>query len=160
MRTDWKTVAFLMIVIITFLTGFSLRPVIFPVTTHRDKHGVFTDKAPQPIGPYSQAIRSGDYVFISGQIGIDPATGNLTADVDGQTTRAMENIGAILNAAGLDFSDVIQCRIYLTDLQDFTTVNGSYQDYFRSNPPARATVQVSALPRWAKVEIEMVAKRR
>lgn len=159
MATDKRT--YYLLIVIAFLAGFAVNGVITPLFQHTEKQVIFTNNAPEPIGPYSQAVRSGDYVFISGQIGIDPATGNLSAPTAaGQATQVMENLKAILQEAGLDFSDVVQSRIYLTDLQDFTTVNGIYGQYFGSNPPARATVQVAALPKGAKVEIEMVAHRR
>jgi 2-iminobutanoate/2-iminopropanoate deaminase len=159
MPADTRTC--ILLIVIAFLAGVVLNAAIAPVVRHTENRVIFTTKAPEPIGPYSQAVRSGDLVFISGQIGIDPATGNLTAaTAAGQAAQAMENIQAILQEAGLTFSDVVQARIYLTDLQDFTAVNGVYQQYFGSDPPARATVQVAALPRGARVEIEMVARRR
>jgi len=158
MAADKRT--YILILVIAFLAGFALHAVTAPLFQHLEKQVIFTGKAPEPIGPYSQAVQAGDFVFISGQIGIDPATGNLSATIDGQTTQVMENLKAILKEAGLDFTDVVQSRIYVTDLQDFMTVNGIYQQYFERDPPARATVQVSALPKGAKVEIEMVAQRR
>lgn len=121
---------------------------------------VLAEAAPKPIGPYSQAVRSGDYVFLSGQIGIDPRTGSLAPTVEEQTARAMENLGEVLKAEGLGYSDVVQSRIYLANLPDFATVNGIYGRYFAGEYPARATVAVSALPGGALVEIEMVASRR
>ncbi len=158
MPADKKT--YILLLVIAFLAGFALHAIAAPFFQHPEKQVIFTKKAPEPIGPYSQALRSGDFVFISGQIGIDPVTGNLSATTAGQATQVMENVRAILAEAGLDFTDVVQSRIYLTDLQDFTTANGIYQQYFESDPPARATVQVPALPRGANVEIEMVAQRR
>ncbi len=121
---------------------------------------VHSDQAPRAIGPYSQAVevRSGRLVFLSGQIPLDPATGELVAgDISVQTERVMENLGAVLRAASLGFSDVVRCTIYLVDLADFSTVNGVYGRYFPSVPPARATVQVAALPKGARVEIDAVA---
>ncbi len=116
--------------------------------------------APKAIGPYSQAIRAGDLVFLSGQIPLDPATGEMTGgqDVGAQTERVMQNLAAVLEGAGLTFAHVVKATIYVTDLGDFATVNEVYGKRFLGvAPPARATVQVAALPRGAKVEIEMVA---
>lgn len=105
-------------------------------------------------------MQSGDLVFLSGQIGIDPATGNLSGTAGEQTTRAMENLKSVLAASGLGFPDVIQTRIYLTNMSDWTTVNGIYGTYFNDTYPARATIQVAGLPKGANVEIEMVARKR
>ncbi len=119
-----------------------------------------TDKAPKAIGPYSQAIAAtgGKTVFLSGQIPLDPATGEMVAgDVSAQTERVMKNLEAVLAAAGCTFTNVVRCGIFLTDLADFSKVNEVYGRYFPSNSPARATVQVSALPRGAKVEIDCIA---
>lgn len=160
MADRWKRYTFILIVAVAFLAGFALHAIVTPPAPLTGKQVIITKNAPAPIGPYSQAVLAGDFLFTSGQVGIDPATGNLSATVEGQTTQAMENLRAILNGAGLDFSDVVQSRIYLTDLSDFTAVNGIYRQYFESDPPARATVQVAGLPKGAKVEIEMVARRR
>lgn len=123
------------------------------------KRVVSTEKAPAAIGPYSQAIKSGDLLFMSGQIPIDPKTGNLVAgDIDAETRRVMDNIGAVLSAAGAKFENLVKTTIYLTDLGDFAAVNRVYASYFSLDPPARATVQVSALPRGARVEIEAIAR--
>lgn len=120
-----------------------------------------TSAAPKAIGPYSQAIKANGFLFISGQIPIDPETGQMTAvDATAQTEQVMKNLEAILNAEGLRFVDVVKTTIYLTDLADFTRVNETYGAYFESAPPARATVQVSALPKGAKVEIEAIAVLR
>jgi len=122
---------------------------------------VETNKAPQAIGPYSQAIKANGFLFISGQIPLDPQTGQMTAlDIVAQTRQAMENLRAILEAEGLTFADVVKTTIYLTDLQDFARVNETYSLYFDDDPPARSTVQVAALPKGAKVEIEAVAALR
>ncbi|MEI7649954.1 MAG: RidA family protein, partial [Methanomicrobiales archaeon] len=134
--------------------------LLVPQPLHPAKKVIFTERAPTPIGPYSQAAPSGDFVFTSGQIGIDPATGNLSATTEEQTVRIMENLRAILQQSGLGLGDVVQTRIYLTNMSDWTTVNGIYGSYFKDGYPARVTVQVSGLPKGAKIEIEMVAQKR
>lgn len=123
------------------------------------KRVVSTEKAPAAIGPYSQAIKTGDLLFMSGQIPLDPRTGNLVSgDIEAETRRVMENLGAVLAAAGAKFENLVKTTIYLTDLGDFAAVNRVYASYFSLDPPARATVQVSALPRGARVEIEAIAR--
>lgn len=120
-----------------------------------------TPAAPKAIGPYSQAIKANGFLFISGQIPINPETGQMTAvDVVAQTRQSMDNLGAILNAEGLGFSDVVKTTIFLTNISDFAQVNDIYSEYFESAPPARSTVQVAALPKGAKVEIEAIALSR
>ena len=120
---------------------------------------ISTDKAPKAIGPYSQAITSGDLVFTSGQIPLDPATQQMiTGDVRAQTERVMENLAAVLEAAGTDFAHVVKATIFLADLADFATVNEVYGKRFPTNPPARSTVQVAALPKGARVEIDLIAR--
>lgn len=120
-----------------------------------------TANAPAAIGPYSQAIKASGFLFVSGQIPIDPASGQITAvDAVAQTRQVMENLSAILNAEGLSMADVVKTTIFLTDLVDFGRVNEVYAAYFTSDPPARSTVQVAALPKGAKVEIEVVAALR
>ncbi len=122
---------------------------------------VETSQAPEAIGPYSQAIKANGFLFVSGQIPLDPATGQMTAvDVVDQTNRVMENLKAILESQGLTFADVVKTTIYLTDIADFGRVNNAYGAYFDSDPPARATVQAAALPKGAKVEIEAIAALR
>ncbi len=122
------------------------------------KHVVATVEAPAAIGPYSQAIRAGGFVFLSGQIPLDPATGALvTGDIEAQTRQVMKNLGAVLGAAGTSFDKVVRATIYLVDLADFAKVNEIYGSHFPTDPPARATVQVSALPRGSRVEIDLVA---
>ena len=121
---------------------------------------ISTDQAPKAIGPYSQAIASGDLIFTSGQIPLDPATQALvTGDVRAQTERVMENLAAVLQAAGAGFPDVVKATIFLADLADFATVNEVYGKRFPKNPPARSTVQVAALPKGARVEIDLVARK-
>lgn len=122
---------------------------------------VRTSEAPEAIGPYSQAVKANGFLFTSGQIAIDPKTGQMTAvDAVAQTRQVMENLRAILAAEGLVFADVVKTTIFLTDLGDFRRVNDAYASYFQSDPPARSTVQVAALPKGAKVEIEAVAALR
>jgi len=117
--------------------------------------------APTAIGPYSQAIDAGDLVFLSGQVPIDPKTGELVqGDISVQTDRVLDNLAAVLEAAGCSFADVVKTTIYLTDLGDFQVVNATYAKRFTAAPPARATVQVSALPKGARVEIDAIAKKR
>ena len=120
---------------------------------------IHSEQAPKAIGPYSQAIAaSGKTVFLSGQIPLDPATMEIVpGDVSAQTERVMKNLEAVLAAAGCGFANVVRCGIFLTDLADFGKVNEVYGRYFPTNPPARATVQVSALPRGSKVEIDCIA---
>ncbi len=121
---------------------------------------VSSPRAPAAIGPYSQAVRSGDLLFLSGQIPLDPATGQLVpGGIEAQTERAMKNLEAVLAAAGGSFKDVVKTTVYLTDLGEFQAFNTAYARFFPDPPaPARATVQVAALPRGALVEIEAVAR--
>jgi 2-iminobutanoate/2-iminopropanoate deaminase len=124
------------------------------------KQVIHSDGAPKAIGPYSQAVRSGDLVFLSGQIPLDPATGELAkGDIRVQTERVMDNLAAVLKAAGLGFEHVVKTTIYLVDLTDFAAVNETYGKRFAADPPARATVQVAALPKGARVEIDAIAVR-
>ena len=119
---------------------------------------VSTSDAPAAVGPYSQAIRSGNLLFCAGQIPLDPKTGQLvTGDIAIQTRRVLDNISALLKAAHLTFGHVVKTTIFLTDMNDFQTVNEIYATYFREQPPARSTVAVAALPKGAKVEIEVIA---
>ena len=121
---------------------------------------ITTNDAPKAIGPYSQAIRvtGGTTIYCSGQIPLDPATGEMVqGDVAAQTVRVMENLKAVLAAAGAGFENVVRCNIFLADMNDFGKVNEVYGRYFTSNPPSRATVQVARLPRDSRVEIDCVA---
>src|SRR5256714_10954366 len=119
---------------------------------------ISTSEAPAAVGPYSQAIRIGNCVFCSGQIPLDPKTGEIVpGDVNAQTKRVMENIAAVLRAEGLNFGNIIKTTIFLTNLVDFQTVNELYGSYFKSDPPARSTIQVAALPKGAAIEIEIIA---
>lgn len=117
-----------------------------------------TDQAPKPIGPYAQATKAGDFVFTAGQIGIDPETGELVAgDVSEQTRQTLVNLQHVLAAAGATWEDVVKANIYVTDLKNFAAVNTVYETFVSKAPPARATVQVAALPKGALVEIDLVA---
>jgi 2-iminobutanoate/2-iminopropanoate deaminase len=123
------------------------------------RQAVSTDAAPRAIGPYSQAIRAGGWLFVSGQVPLDPATGALVAgDITAQTHRVMQNVKAVLEAAGASLDAVVKTTIYLADLGDFKAVNEVYGGYFTSPAPARATVQVARLPLDARVEIDAVAQ--
>jgi 2-iminobutanoate/2-iminopropanoate deaminase len=119
---------------------------------------ISTSEAPAAIGPYSQAVHVGSTIYCSGQIPIDPKTGQIIGgDISAQTRRALENVVAVLRAEGLTFENVVKTTIFLTNLGDFQTVNEIYGSYFKSLPPARSTVQVSALPKGANIEIEVIA---
>ena len=117
-----------------------------------------TSEAPAAIGPYSQAIRAGDFLFVSGQIPLDPATGALIeGDVAAQTHRVLRNLGAILSAAGASFDHVVKTTVYLADMSEFAAMNEVYASYFPSPAPARATIQAARLPRDVRVEIDLIA---
>ena len=119
---------------------------------------ISTSDAPAAIGPYSQAIRSGDFIFCSGQIPLDPKTGEMVSDdIGAQTRQVLDNISGVLESEGLSLGDVLKTTIFLTDLGNFQIVNEIYGSYFNNQPPARSTVQVSALPKGARVEIEVIA---
>ncbi|GAC1396328.1 MAG: RidA family protein [Vulcanimicrobiaceae bacterium] len=119
---------------------------------------ILSEAAPAPIGPYNQAIRAGDFLFCSGQIPLDPATGELVAgDITSQTHQVMKNVAAVLTAAGATFAHVVKTTIYLIDMNDFAAVNAVYGEVFDVNAPARSTVAVAALPKGARVEIEVLA---
>jgi 2-iminobutanoate/2-iminopropanoate deaminase len=123
-----------------------------------DRSAIRTDRAPQAIGPYSQALASGDWLFLSGQIGLDPQTGKLIAGgTAAETEQVLTNLRAVLAAAGLGFEHVVRTTIYLVDLADFAAVNDVYGRHVREPYPARATVGVAALPRGARVEIDAIA---
>jgi 2-iminobutanoate/2-iminopropanoate deaminase len=117
-----------------------------------------TDNAPAPIGPYSQAVAAGGFVFVSGQIPTNPSTGEVVAgDIKAETKQVMENIKAVLTEAGINFSNVVKTSIFLTDMQSFAHVNEVYGTYFTDQFPARETVQVAALPKNVNVEISVIA---
>ncbi|MBN8480303.1 MAG: RidA family protein [Xanthomonadales bacterium] len=121
---------------------------------------IHSEQAPKAIGPYSQAVRVGGALYLSGQTPLDPATGELVpGDISAQARRVFENLAAVLAAAGAGFDDVVRVGIYLTDLGDFSAVNDVMKQYFREPYPARSTIGVSALPRGAAVEIDLVAHR-
>ena len=119
---------------------------------------IYTEKAPKPIGPYSQAIHAGEFIFLSGQIPIDPSTGEMiNGDIREQTRQVLENLKAILASQGLEMENVVKVTIFLKDLGNFNQVNEVYGTYFSSLPPARTTVEVSRLPRDSQLEIEAIA---
>ena len=122
------------------------------------KHAVSSPDAPKAIGPYSQAVRVGQLLFVSGQVPLDPATGDMVAgDIAAQTRRVFENLGAVLKAGGRSFNDVVRTTVFLADMNDFAEVNRIYGTYFSEPYPARATVQVARLPKDARVEIDVIA---
>ena len=122
---------------------------------------ILTEQAPAPIGPYSQAVAIGDFLFLSGQIPLDPKTGALLdSDIETATKQVFENIRAVLAAEGLDFTHVVKTMVFMQDLGLFPRMNAVYASYFPENPPARSTVQAAALPKGVSVEIEVVANRR
>jgi 2-iminobutanoate/2-iminopropanoate deaminase len=123
------------------------------------RQAISTGGAPAAIGPYSQGIRSGDMVFCSGQLGLDPVTGELADGVEAQAERAIRNLASVLDAAGLSFDDVVKTTIFLADIGDFAAVNAVYGRHMPDPPPARSTVQVAALPKGGLVEIDAIARR-
>jgi len=123
------------------------------------KQIISTMDAPQAIGPYSQAVRVGSFVFLSGQIPIDPSTGNFVeGGVAEQTEQVLKNISAVLSASGTSLENVVKTTVFLADMNDFVAMNEVYARFFKENPPARATVQAARLPRDARVEIEAIAE--
>lgn len=121
------------------------------------KRIITSNKAPKAIGPYSQAVILNNVLYTSGQIGLDPQTGDLKDGIEEQVKQVMENLKALLKEADMDFSNVVKTTIFLKSMDDFTTVNQIYASYFNENPPARSCVKVSALPKGALVEIELIA---
>ena len=122
------------------------------------KRVIKTELAPAAIGPYSQAIRIGDFLYTSGQIALDPESGIfLCGEIEEETEQTLKNISAILQAGGVNFENVIKTTVYLSDLNNFTRMNQVYEKYFSKNKPARACVQVAALPKGAKIEIDAIA---
>ena len=123
-----------------------------------NKTVIYTDSAPKPVGPYSQAVRVGDFLYCSGQISIDPQTNEVfTGDIQEQTEMVMTNIKAVLQQAGLDFKDIFKTMIFITDMNDFSKVNEVYAKYFTAAPPARSCVEVPHLPKGVNVEVEVIA---
>ncbi|MGE5263429.1 MAG: RidA family protein [Acidobacteriota bacterium] len=123
-----------------------------------DRKVVHSDKAPKALGPYSQAIRAGDYVFCAGQAGFDPATGRLVeGGIEAETRRVLQNLSAVLEQAGTSIQNAVKTTVFLTDMDEFKAMNAIYAEFFPSNPPARSTVQVARLPGGARVEIEVIA---
>ena len=124
------------------------------------KKCIATDKAPRAIGPYSQAVEAGGFIFVSGQIPLVPATGEIVkGDIEAQTTQVLENLREILTAAGSSLEQAVKTTVYLTDITDFSRVNDVYARYFTKEPPARVCVEVSDLPKQALVEIDVIAAR-
>jgi 2-iminobutanoate/2-iminopropanoate deaminase len=122
------------------------------------KQVIYTDKAPKPIGPYSQGILAGNTLYMAGQIAIDPKTGKMdTADIESEIRRVLKNLGEVLSAGRMNYANIVKATIYTTDLKYFKTINAIYGEYFKEIPPARETVQVSALPGKAHVEISAIA---
>lgn len=129
-------------------------------STTPERRTISTDKAPGPIGPYSQAIQVGETLYAAGQIGADPSSRSLVAGgIQAETRQALKNLGAVLDRAGFSFDDVVQVTVYLADLAEFGAMNEVYETYFSASKPARATVGVAELPRGARVEITLVAVR-
>jgi 2-iminobutanoate/2-iminopropanoate deaminase len=122
------------------------------------KEAVSSPDAPRAIGPYSQAVRAGQLLFVSGQVPLDPTTGQIVAgDIETQTRRVFDNLAAVLKAGGRSFADVVRTTVFLADMNDFTAVNDVYGTYFSTPYPARATVQVARLPKDARIEIDLIA---
>ena len=123
------------------------------------KRTISTDSAPRAIGPYAQAIQAGELLFISGQLPIDPATGEFTSDeVEGQTRQSLKNVKAIVESAGGSIDSIVKTTVFLKNMSEFSLMNGEYSKVFQTEPPARAAVEVAALPKGALVEIEAIAR--
>jgi 2-iminobutanoate/2-iminopropanoate deaminase len=122
------------------------------------KQAIASPGAPKAIGPYSQAVRAGQLLFLSGQVPLDPVSGQMIdGDIAAQTRRVFENLGAVLEAGGRSFADVVRTTVFLADMNDFAAMNAVYGEYFKEPYPARATVQVARLPKDARVEIDLIA---
>lgn len=138
-----------------FIYFFSL---VLAQTISSNKEVISTSEAPKAIGPYSQAIKVGNTLYLAGQIALDPKTGiMMQGSIEVQTHRVLQNLGAVLNAAGFSFSDVVQAQVFLANLDDYKVMNSIYAEYFNKAPPARAVVEAAKIPRGALVEIMMVA---
>jgi len=136
--------------------------LIFVATLYaQEKTVIKSPDAPAAIGPYSQAIMVGNTLYCSGQIAIDPATSKMLSEsIQTETRQVLKNLGAVLRAAGMDYSNVVQATVYLADMNDYKVMNEIYGEFFKENPPARATVQVGRLPRDARVEIACIAVKK
>lgn len=124
-----------------------------------EKKILSTEKAPPPVGPYSQAVMAGDFIFAAGQLGIDPQTGELAEGIEAQTRQVLTNLSAVLEAAGSSLDRVVKATIFLAHMEDFAAMNGVYAEFFPLQPPARSTVVVGQFPRGILVEIEVIALR-
>ncbi len=125
-----------------------------------ERTAVSTEKAPKAMGPYSQGIRAGDFVFCAGQAGLDPATGKLVeGGIEAETRRVLQNLSAVLEQAGTSMRNVVKTTVFLADMDEFKAMNAVYAEFFPSVPPARTTVQVSRLPAGARVEIDVIAAK-
>jgi 2-iminobutanoate/2-iminopropanoate deaminase len=146
-------------ILLTFLAGLMQQCSFNGKNTNTimEKKIIFTPNAPQPIGPYSQAVMSGNTLYCSGQIALNPEGNLVTDSIESETKQVMHNIGELLKAAGMDYSHIVKTTIFLTDMGDFAKVNAEYAKSFTENFPARETVQVSALPKGANVEISVTA---
>lgn len=122
-----------------------------------EKKILSTEKAPPPVGPYSQAVIAGDFIFAAGQLGIDPQSGELAAGIEAQTRQVLTNLSAVLEAAGSSLDRVVKATVFLAHMEDFTAMNAVYGEFFPLQSPARSTVGVAQLPRGALVEIEVIA---
>ncbi len=120
---------------------------------------LYSKNAPEPIGPYSQGIETDGFLFLSGQIGLKPGTGELVQGLTTQTHQVLQNVKAILESAGHNLSNVVKTTVYLRNMKDFAEFNQIYAEYFKENPPARTTVEVSALPKDALIEIDIIARK-
>ncbi|CUS96472.1 endoribonuclease L-PSP [Candidatus Chrysopegis kryptomonas] len=141
----------------------SITALFFTITSggKMERKVVYTEKAPKPVGPYSQAIIAGDFIFTAGQIPIDPKTNQVVqGDIKEQTKQVLENLKAVLESAGATFDDVVKVTVYMRDLNEFSAMNEVYSEYFKNSPPARTTVEVSRLPRDVKIEIDLIAVKK
>lgn len=120
------------------------------------KKVIYSENAPQAIGPYSQGIQAGNFLFVSGQLPVDPATGTISDDIKVQTRQSLENIKAIISAAGFSMEDIVKTTVYVKDLNQFNDINQVYAGFFAQNPPARACIEIARLPKDAGVEIEAI----
>jgi 2-iminobutanoate/2-iminopropanoate deaminase len=128
-----------------------------PLIAQETGKEIYTEKAPKPIGPYSQGILAGNTLYCAGQIAIDPESGKMdTVNIESEIRRVLKNLGAVLDAAGMNFNNIVKTTIYTTDLKNFKTINTIYGEYFKSGFPARETVQVAALPAKAHIEISAI----